>query len=363
MAARTPLYEEHLAAGGKMVEFAGWDMPVSYSGIREEHRAVREAVGLFDVSHMGEVAIRGPGALQAVQWLATNDASALSDGRAQYAVLCNEQGGAVDDIFVYRRGEGDFLIVVNAANRAKDVAWMRAHLRGDATLTDVSDDWALLAVQGPAAEATLQPLVPGADLAAIESRGFVRTAVAGVEGCMVARTGYTGEDGFEVFAPAEHARPLWGAILEAGQPHGILPCGLGARDTLRLEVRNALYGHELTDETSPLQAGVGFVVRLDKPGGFVGAEALRARKGNESHRIAGLLLDGKRIARDGMKVLHEGEEVGYVTSGTRSPSLDRSICLAYVRHDLVRPGTRLSVDVRGRIEGAEVVRGAFYQRT
>jgi glycine cleavage system T protein (aminomethyltransferase) len=362
MAARTPFYEEHLAAGAKMVEFAGWDMPVVYSGIREEHLAVRSAVGLFDVSHMGEVRIHGKEALRAVQWLATNDASELSDGQAQYAVLCNEQGGAVDDIFVYRRAGDDFLIVVNASNRAKDVAWMRAHLKGEAVLSDDSDAWALLAVQGPLAEKTLQPLVD-LDLSALASRDFAPATVAGLRGCLVARTGYTGEDGFEVFAPADRARPLWGAILDSGRPFGILPCGLGARDTLRLEVRNPLYGHELNDETSPFQAGVAFVVKLDKPGGFVGAEALRARKGHEAQRVAGLVLDGKRIAREGMAVLHQGEPVGHVTSGTRSPSLDRSICLAYVRSDLVRPGTRLSVDVRGRIEDAEVVKGPFYQRT
>ncbi|MBW1877861.1 MAG: glycine cleavage system aminomethyltransferase GcvT, partial [Deltaproteobacteria bacterium] len=293
----------------------------------------------------------------------SNDVGALGVGHAQYHVMCNERGGAVDDLFVYHVAEEAYLVVVNAANHVKDFSWMVAHnpISDGATFTDVSNAWSLLAVQGPDAERTLQPLVE-ADLSSVESRGLVGAVVAGVPGCVVARTGYTGEDGFEVFAPAESVRPLWGAILEAGASFDILPCGLGARDTLRLEVRNPLYGHELTDETSPFQAGLGFAVALDKPGGFLGADALRRRKGNEPERLVGIVLEGKRIARDGMDVLHEGKVVGKVTSGTRSPSLGKGICLAYVRRDLARPGTRLVVDVRGREASGEVIRGPFYIR-
>ncbi len=355
-AARTPLYADHVAAGARMVDFAGWEMPVQYVGIREEHLAVREGVGVFDVSHMGQVLVHGPGALEAVQWLSSRDATALSDGEAQYGVLCNEAGGIVDDIFVYRLSPEQYLIVVNASNRTKDLAWMRANLRGDATIDDLSDDWALLAVQGPGAEAALAPLVTGLDLSTLPARGFGAVAFAGIEGCLVARTGYTGEDGFEVFVPATEARAAWAAVTGAGA----VPCGLGARDTLRLEVRNPLYGHELDDTTSPFQAGIGFAVDLDKPGGFLGADALRARKGKEPQRLAAIVLDGKRVPRDGMSVVSGDEVVGRVTSGTRSPSVDKSICLAYLRADLCKPGTRVAVDVRGKSEPGEVVRGAFY---
>lgn len=349
---RTPFHDAHIAAGGRMVEFAGWELPVTYGGLREEHLAVRGGVGIFDVSHMGELRFTGANALASLQWLVTCDVSAVAVGQAQYGVMCNERGGAVDDVFVYRLGEADFLMVVNAANTDKDREWVLAHDAHGADISDQSRQWALLAVQGPGAEAALDPLC-SADLTAVDRRGVVRSDVAGVS-CWVSRTGYTGEDGFEVFAPWGQARPLWDAIVGAGA----VPCGLGARDTLRLEVRNALYGHELNDETSPWQAGLGWVVAEDEP--FLGAEALAARKGNESHRLVGILLDGKRIARDGMDVLHDGAVVGTVTSGTRSPSLDRSICLAYVERHLVRPGTRLVIDVRGRHEAGEVVRGPFY---
>jgi len=360
---RTPLHAEHVEAGARMVEFAGYEMPVTYSGLIEEHLRVRRTVGMFDVSHMGEVSVRGPRACDALQWLLSNDVGALRAGNAQYHVMCNEGGGAVDDLFVYHRAEDDYLVVVNAANRAKDFSWMVAHnpFPDEASFTDVTEAWALLAVQGPEAEHTLQPLVDG-DLSAVSSRGLIEATVAGVTDCIVARTGYTGEDGFEVFVPAEQSPSVWRAIMDAGAPFEILPCGLGARDTLRLEVRNPLYGHELTDETSPFQAGLGFAVALDKPGGFLGAGALRQRRGNEPERLVGVVLEGKRIARDGMDVLFEDQIVGRVTSGTRSPSLQQGICLAYVRRDLVRPGTRLTVDVRGREAHGEVIRGPFYTR-
>ncbi|MCO4743346.1 MAG: glycine cleavage system aminomethyltransferase GcvT [Proteobacteria bacterium] len=360
MSLRTPLYDRHVAHGARIVDFAGFDMPVQYSGLKEEHARVREAVGLFDVSHMGEIRVKGPKALEAVEWLCSNHNAEIEVNQAQYNVLCNEEGGVVDDLVVYRLAEDDFILCVNAANRAKDFAWVVKHgSREGVTITDEGDDWAQIAVQGPKAAATLAKLTD-ADLDAIGVYHFLPGSVAGVEGCLIARTGYTGEDGFEVFGPSDAAVQIWDALLEAGEEFGVLPIGLGARDTLRLEVRYCLYGHELSDETSPLQAGLGWITKLDRD--FLGADAVRARKGKAKHRLCGMVIHGKRIAREGMNVLHEGEVVGHITSGTRSPSLGIGICLAYVRPDLSRVGTRLVIDVRGREAEAEVVKGPFYKR-
>jgi len=347
-----------------MVEFAGFDMPVQYSGIKPEHTAVRTAVGLFDVSHMGQVRFVGPGALATLQWLLSNDVSECKIGQAQYATLCNERGGVVDDVFTYRLADDDFLVVVNASNRAKDFAWMTEQAPDglECAITDEGDDWALLAVQGPNSAAMLDPLC-SADLGGMPRRGVTTgVTVAGVEGCIVARTGYTGEDGFEVFAPAATAAPLWDALLEAGAPHFILPIGLGARDTLRLDVRNCLYGHELNDDTSPLQARLRWVVKLDKEGGFMGRDAIVERRSTDTHWLAGLVIDGKRIGRDGMRVLRDGEDIGWVTSGTRSPSTGKGVCLAYLRRPNGKPGTRVIVDVRGREAEATVVKGSFLEQ-
>lgn len=357
---KTPLYERHVQHGARMVPFAGFEMPVQYSGLKQEHARVREAVGLFDVSHMGEIRMRGPAALDAVQWLCSNNVAEVEVGQAQYNVLCNESGGVVDDLVVYRLGEDDFLLCVNAANRDKDFAWVTKHgSREGVEIVDEGDDWVQIAVQGPKAEATLAKLT-SVDLTALGTYRFESGAVAGRNDCIVARTGYTGEDGFEVFCAAEHGVAIWDALLDAGEEFGVLPIGLGARDTLRLEVRYCLYGHELDDETSPLQAGLGWITKLD--GEFLGADAVRARKGKATHRLAGLRMDGKRIAREGMDIVHEGEIVGRVTSGTRSPTLGVGIALAYVRRDLARIGTQLTIDVRGREAGATVVKGPFYSR-
>lgn len=360
MLRRTPFHDRHVAHGARMVPFAGFDMPVQYSGVIEEHLAVRASAGLFDVSHMGEIRFRGPKALDAVQWLVSNDVSRAAIGEAQYAVVCNHEGGVVDDVFVYRIAEDDLLVCVNAANREKDFAWFRENLRfaDGCTMVDEGDDWAQLAIQGPKAAQIVQRLTQ-VDLGAIPRRRFVFGAVAGVEGVLIARTGYTGEDGFELFIPAGAAHPLWDALLEAGQPEGLRPIGLGARDTLRLEAKNCLYGHELSDTISPFQARLGWVVKLDKPGGFVGVEALRARQDNDEPRLAGLSIDGKRIPREGMAVLSGGVPVGHVTSGTLSPTLGRGIALAYLNKPHGRPGNRLTVDVRGKEAEAVVVQGAF----
>lgn len=361
MSLRTPLYERHVAHGARMVEFAGFGMPVQYSGLKEEHARVREAVGLFDVSHMGEIRVRGPKALEAVEWLCSNHNAEVEVGQAQYNVLCNESGGVVDDLVIYRLAEDDFMLCVNAANRAKDFAWVVKHgSREGVEITDEGNDWAQIAVQGPRAQETLGKLTQ-VDLGALDVYRFDTGTVAGCNGCIVARTGYTGEDGFEVFAPASSAVAIWDALLEAGDEFGVLPIGLGARDTLRLEVRYCLYGHELNDDISPLAAGLGWITKLDRD--FLGADAVRARKGKATHRLCGLVIHGKRIAREGMNVLHEGEVVGYTTSGTRSPTLGIGICLAYVHPKLTRPGTRLVIDVRGREAEAEVVKGSFYKRS
>jgi aminomethyltransferase len=358
---RTPFYEEHVSAGARLVPFAGFEMPVQYTGVREEHVATRTRAGLFDVSHMGEIRVRGPRAEGALSWLLSNAIRKLAPGQAQYNALCNPAGGVVDDVFVYRLASDDFLVCVNAANRAKDWEWVTTHDPSGASWEDEGDAWAQIAVQGPSAVGIVDELVdfPAPE---VERHRFVQGTFAGIRGCVIARTGYTGEDGFEIFLPAATSRPAWGAVLEVGQRHGIVPVGLGARDTLRLEVRNCLYGHELTDETSPLQAGLGWIVKLAKPGGFLGADAIAARRDTDRQVLVGMVIEGKRIAREGMTVLHDGTPVGTVTSGTLAPSLDRAVCLAYVDKSLAAAGTRHTIDVRGREAVGVVVEGPFYRK-
>lgn len=367
MLRRTPLYEVHVAAGARMVPFAGFEMPVQYVGVKPEHFQVRKAVGLFDVSHMGEIRVRGPKAAAALDWLVSNHAADLPIGNARYALLCNERGGVVDDLFLYRVADDDFLVCVNAANREKDFAWFTSHVHPDhadgVTITDEGDDWAQIAVQGQKAEATLQPLV-STDLSTVGPRQFVWDTVAGVAGCIVARTGYTGEDGFEIFIPNAGAVAIWGALLAAGAPFGAMPIGLGARDTLRLEVRNHLYGHELDDDTSPFSARLMWVTKLDKAGGFIGSEAIRARRETDTHVLVGALVDDRKIVREGMAVVDDnGQPIGRVTSGTQAPMIEQGVVMAYVPRALSEPGTRLSFDLRGRPATGTVVKGPFYAVT
>ena len=354
---RTPLHDCHLALGARMVPFAGFEMPVQYQGVLAEHRAVREAAGVFDVSHMGEVFIEGPGAAAAADHLVTNKVVGLEDGRAVYAGLLAEDGGFVDDVVVYRFSQEKILVCVNAANRDKDFAHMRAHLKGQATLRNASDAWAQIAVQGPKAPALVQGLT-ALDLASVKKFRFVEGEVASVP-CIVARTGYTGEDGFELFCPADRAGALWDAVVTAGA----VPCGLGARDTLRLEYKLALYGNDIDAEHDPYEAGLGWVVKLDK-GDFVGRDALVAKKeAGPGRKLVGFKLLDKGIPRPHMKVLDaEGREVGEVTSGTMSPTLREPIGLAYVPVALAAPGTRLRIDLRGRPAAAEVVKTPFVSR-
>jgi aminomethyltransferase len=351
---RTPLYDEHREAGARLVPFAGYEMPVQYEGVKVEHEAVRTRAGLFDVSHMGEVVFRGPDAERAVQRLVTRDVGRLETGQAGYAAVCYEEGGTVDDVLVYKNPD-DFLVVVNAANREKDVAHFRDHTEDlDVEISDESDDWALLALQGPEAVGILDNLTD-ADLAGLK---YYRYVVGKVDGhhAVISRTGYTGEDGFELYVRPDTAAPLWRRFVEAGAT----PAGLGARDTLRLEAGMCLYGNELDPETTPLEAGIGFAVHLDKEEPFVGQEALRREKeGGPRKKLVGFKVEGRGIARHGHPVAVGGETVGAVTSGTQSPTLGEAIGLA-----LVSPGVEDAFDVviRERPVPARVAPLPFYKR-
>ncbi len=359
---RTPLHSAHVAAHAKLVPFAGFEMPVQYTSVIEEHRAVRERAGLFDVSHMGEIQLRGATALASLQRLVTNDVAQARDGQAQYAAVCNDRGTIVDDVVVYRRSATDLLVCVNASNRDKDFAWFRAHVRDAATeLTDVGDDYAQIAIQGPKAAEILAKLTQ-IDLAPIGTYRFRPGAVAGRE-LLIARTGYTGEDGFELFCRPDDALSLWNALLDAGQPQGLVPCGLGARDSLRTEMKYCLYGNDIDDTTTPLEAGLGWIVKLDKPGAFLGAEALRAQKAaGLKRRLVGFTLTDKGIPRHGYPVLVRGAPFGAVTSGTMSPTLGKPIGMAYLPPDHAEIGQTFAVDIRGRAVPALVTKTPFYQR-
>jgi len=288
MAQRTPLYEEHARLGAKIVDFAGWEMPVQYTGVMDEHLAVRKSAGLFDVSHMGQIEIAGPEAGALVQSLTTNDVTKMTDGRAQYSIFCNERGTVIDDIIVYRFSAERYIIVVNASNAAKDFAWVKEHERPGAKVSDLSGDFALIAFQGPRAAEILASLTD-VDLSSIGTYYHRRGMVAGKVDIIIARTGYTGEDGFELFTSPDDAPAIWQALMETGRPHGILAAGLGSRDTLRLEMKYSLYGHEITEETNPLEAGLGWVVKLGTPDDFVGKTAIQEIKdAGLKRRLAGL---------------------------------------------------------------------------
>jgi aminomethyltransferase len=367
---RTPLYECHRELGARMVDFAGWEMPVQYTGVIEEHRAVRGAAGLFDVSHMGEVRVRGAGAERFLQRLTPNDVAQLVPGRAHYSGLLTDRGTYVDDLLIYRLAADDFLVVVNASNAARDLPWIREHgpdpeggestAPADVEIADESDRFALLALQGPQALAILEPLAsPG--VAGLRYYGFLRGEVAGVP-AILSRTGYTGEDGFELYLEPEGAPEVWRRLLAAGAPHGLLPAGLGARDTLRLEAAMALYGHEIDERTTPLEAGLSWVVKLGK-GDFLGRAALLEQSEQGVRRtLVGFAVEGRGIARQGHGVLSGGEAVGEITSGTWSPTLEKAIGMAYVPPALAAPGTPLELDVRGRKLPAAVVELPFYRR-
>jgi aminomethyltransferase len=357
---RTPLYEAHVAAGGRMVPFAGWELPVQYRGIGEEHAAVRTAAGLFDVSHMGEVWVEGPHALEAVQRLITNDAGRLAVGQGLYSPMCLPTGGIVDDVTVFRAADRAYLFVVNAATRAKDVAWIREHA-GGAAVRDASDETALLALQGPRAAAVLEAAT-GRAFDGLRRFHLADGVVLAGARVVVSRTGYTGEDGFEIACPPQAAPAVWDALLAAGRPHGLVPAGLGARDTLRLEAAYMLYGNDIDETTSPLEAPLGWTVKLDK-GGFIGREALRAQQAaGLRRRLVGFEVADRAIPRQHCAIRAGPAQVGEVTSGSFSPTLRRPIGLGYVPTALAVPGQALEIDVRGRRAPAVVVRLPFYRR-
>lgn len=351
---RTPLYEEHKELGARLVDFAGWEMPVQYEGVKAEHAAVRERAGLFDVSHMGEVVFRGPDAERAVQRLVTRDVSRMEIGQAGYCAVCYESGGTVDDVIVYRR-EDDYLIVVNAANREKDVAYFRENAAGlDVRISDESDEWALLALQGPEAAEILQGLTDS-DLSAVRPFRFIEAEVEAAP-ALLSRTGYTGEDGFEIYARPDSAPALWRRLVDSGAS----PVGLGARDTLRLEAGMSLYGNELSAEITPLEAGISFAIHLDKETEFIGQRSLQdERDGGLARKIVGFELTGRGIARHEHPVAVNGEEVGHVTSGTHSPTLGKAIGLALVPSDVQ---DSFEAVIRGKSVGARVVSLPFYKR-
>ncbi len=354
---RTPLFSAHVKAGARMVPFGGWEMPVQYRGIVEEHRTVRAAVGCFDVSHMGEFEVEGPGALPALQRLTTNDVAALEVGQIQYSVLCHEHGGIVDDLTVYRLAADRYMITVNAGNIDKDWTHVTTH-GGGARWRNVSEATGLIAVQGPKAEALVGRLAE-LDVTRIGYYRFAQGKVAGVT-TLVSRTGYTGEDGFELYAPAAEAERLWNALIEAGRADGVAPIGLGARDTLRLEMRYALYGNDIDDTTNPLEAGLGWVVKPAK-GDFLGRAAIeRVRAAGPARKLVGIEMTERAVARHGYPVVKDGAPTGVVTSGSYGPSVDRYIAMAYVGSAHAAVGTELGVEIRGQVKSARVVKTPFH---
>lgn len=362
MAKKTPLYEEHLKAGGKVVDYAGWFLPVEYKGLVPEHEAVRNRVGMFDVSHMGEITLLGKDARRFADHLTTNNIQTLDDGRVIYGFLCDESGGVVDDLLTYRASEEDIYLVVNAANVDKDHQWILDHKAGfDVEVKNVSDETGEVAVQGPDAEKTLQKLTDY-DLSSIPFFAFRRNVmIAGVE-CMISRTGYTGEDGFEVYSTREGIVKVWNAVLEAGAEFGIEPCGLGCRDTLRFEAALPLYGHEISAEITPLEAGFKFFVDLNKED-FIGKKALSEQHAAGAPRkIIGLELLGKGIAREGMKIVKDGKEIGHVTTGYLSPTLKKAIANVLLEADEAVLDSEVKVLMRNREVDAKLISKRFLNK-
>jgi aminomethyltransferase len=363
---KTPLHAQHIAAGARMVSFGGWDMPIDYSGkglgVIKEHLAVRHNAGLFDVSHMGEVDIVGPGALAFLQRVTSNDVARLQDGHAQYSALPMPNGAPVDDIIVYRFTAERYLLVVNASNRAKDVAWLQAQGPTGCDLNDRSDEFALLALQGPKAATILQGLTPS-DLASVASYKFTTGILSGLSATL-ARTGYTGEDGFEIMVPSADAPALWDALMSAGAAHGLVPAGLGARDTLRLEAKMCLYGNDIDETTTLVEAGLGWIVCVEPhKGDFNGRAILAEQKANgPARKLVGFEMKERGIARHGYPVLVAGSPVSVVTSGSMAPFLEKNIGLAYVPAAHATVGSPLGIEIRGAPVLAEIVKTPFYKR-
>lgn len=361
MELKTPLYDVHVKAKGKIVPFAGYLLPVQYeAGIIKEHMAVRTKAGLFDVSHMGEVLCQGKDALANLQHLLTNDFEGMEDGQARYSPMCNEEGGTVDDLIVYKKAAEEYLIVVNAANKDKDYAWMAGHQFGDATFTDVSKEYAQLALQGPKAMTILRKLIEEENIPKKYYHAVFDASVAGIP-CMVSRTGYTGEDGVEIYMAGKDAEAMWNLLLENGREEGLIPCGLGARDTLRMEAAMPLYGHEMNDEISPLETGLSFAVKMYKED-FIGKAALKAQKELKRKR-AGLKVTSRGIIREEQDVYIGGKLAGRTTSGTHCPYLGYPVAMALLDAGYGEIGTEVEVEVRGRKICAEIVELPFYKRS
>src|SRR5215472_9464939 len=365
---RTALHATHHAHKARMVDFGGWDMPVQYKGLIEEHMAVRTGVGLFDVSHMGDIQLRGPNSLAAVQKLLMNDASKLQTGQAHYSAMLYPNGTFVDDVVLHKLGDNDYLIVINAGTREKDVQWVRSVIGGMGGLhiTDVSDYYTQLAIQGPRAKATLQKLTK-VDLTPIKNYWFTWGTVAGCHNVLIARTGYTGEDGFEIYIPSDEptSARVWSEVLDAGAEFGIMPCGLGARNTLRLEAAMALYGHEISDSINVFEAGLGRYCKLDKGSDFVGREVLLEveKSGGPKRKLVGLEMIERGIGRDEYPVFSlEGQRIGEITSGSPAPFLKKNIALAYVPVAYTETGTEVGIEIRGQSVKAKVVPTPFYKR-
>lgn len=357
---RTALNAVHKAAGARLVEFGGWEMPVEYSGIMQEHLAVRTRAGLFDVSHMGEIEVQGREALALLQWVTSNDVSRLKDLQAQYAALMYPQGSAVDDCIVHRFGENHYFLCVNAANADKDFYWIVRNNSFDTEVRNVSSEYTQLALQGPRAAGILAR-VTEANLPALRYYWFCRAECCGVEG-LLARTGYTGEDGFEFYFPPTESARVWSQLLEAGKPEGLIPVGLGARNTLRLEAAFPLYGHELDEETTLLEANLGWICKLEK-GEFLGRDALlQQRQQGTRKKLVGFEMTDRGVARDGYGVLVDGQAVGRVTSGSYAPYLKKSLGLAYVPPEQAEVGREIQIDIRGKAVPARQVPLPFYRR-
>ena len=360
MEKKTPLYEKHLEAKGKIVPFGGYLLPVQYpTGVITEHMAVRKGCGMFDVSHMGEILLKGPGSTAFLNHLLTNDYTKMEDGQARYSPMCNESGGVVDDLIVYKVKENSYFIVVNAANKDKDFAWMKGHAFGDITLEDISDSVVQIALQGPLAQQLLERLTGKACIPVKYYTAVFEAKIADIP-CVISRTGYTGEDGFEFYCSVQDGPKLWDLLLENGTEEGLIPCGLGARDTLRLEAAMPLYGHEMNDEISPKEASLGIFVKMEKPD-FIGKAALE-EKGAPKKKRVGLKVTGRGIIREKEDLFDGEKKVGVTTSGTHAPYLGYPIAMALVECEYAKPGTRLEADVRGRRVAAEVVKLPFYKK-
>jgi aminomethyltransferase len=358
---RTPLYEQHLALGARLVEFGGWEMPVQYSSILEEHRAVRTRAGLFDVSHMGEFKVEGKDALAFLQYLVPNDVGRLAIHQALYSQLCLPDGGTIDDLIIYYLAENHYMMVVNAANIDKDFAWVEKQARNfDVQATNQSDATALLALQGPESLAILQPLT-GEDLSAIRYYHCTPGMVDGIN-CIISRTGYTGEDGFELYCAPVDVVKLWNDLLAAGKQHGLLPAGLGARDTLRLEAGYCLYGHELDEQTNPLEANLGWTVKLNK-GDFIGHNALlKVKEEGLKRKLIGIEMIERGVSRGGYAIFENDQQIGALTSGAPSPTLNKNIGMGYVEAAHAVAGKTVQIDIRGKRTAAQIVALPFYKR-